>query len=97
MPYHHIILHGMLINVYETSTRNDIIGNMARIGSTISWHGSVYSRYNNWLIAKLINIFAIVEERKEESEKSLALKQTPSWARSRMRMADHTFNECEES
>jgi len=37
------------------------------------------SRYNNWLIAKLINVFADVE-RREEREESLALMQASSWA-----------------
>jgi hypothetical protein len=31
------------------------------------------SRYNNWLITKLISIFANVEERWEEREEGLAL------------------------
>jgi hypothetical protein len=37
------------------------------------------SKYNNWLIAKLINIFADVEEKKEREESS-ALMQAISWA-----------------
>jgi hypothetical protein len=39
------------------------------------------SRYNNGLIAKLISIFANMEERREEREESLAPTQTPNWAR----------------
>jgi hypothetical protein len=36
------------------------------------------SKYNNWLIIKLINIFTDVEERKNEREESLAPMQAPS-------------------
>ena len=36
------------------------------------------SKYNNWLIAKLMNIFTDVEERMNEREESLALMQAPS-------------------
>jgi hypothetical protein len=39
------------------------------------------SKYNNWLIAELINIFADVEERRKERKKSLTLMQAPSWTR----------------
>jgi hypothetical protein len=39
------------------------------------------SRYNNGLIAKLVSIFADVEERGEEREESLALMQATSWTR----------------
>jgi hypothetical protein len=36
------------------------------------------SKYNNWLIAKLINIFADMEERRKKSEESLAPMQAPN-------------------
>jgi hypothetical protein len=38
------------------------------------------SKYNNWLIAKLINGFADAEERKKKREESLALMEATSWA-----------------
>jgi hypothetical protein len=34
--------------------------------------GLYESKYNNWFIAKLINIFTDVEERRKEREESLA-------------------------
>jgi len=39
---------------------------------------STKSKYNNWLIAKLINIFDDMEERRKEREYSLALMQAPT-------------------
>jgi hypothetical protein len=39
------------------------------------------SRYNSGLIAKLVSIFADVEEKGEEREESLALMQATSWVR----------------
>ena len=39
------------------------------------------SKYNNGLKAKLVSIFAAVEERREEREESLALVLAPSLAR----------------
>jgi hypothetical protein len=39
------------------------------------------SKHNNWLIAKLINIFANVEARRKEGEESWAPMQAPSWTR----------------
>jgi hypothetical protein len=38
------------------------------------------SKYNNWLIAMLINVFADVEEKRKGREESLALMQATSWA-----------------
>jgi hypothetical protein len=39
---------------------------------------SLKIKYNNWLIAKLINIFADVKERRKERVESSALMQAPS-------------------
>jgi hypothetical protein len=49
---------------------------MADLGSPIT-----KSRYNNGLIAKLVSIFADVEERGEEREESSALMQAINWTR----------------
>jgi hypothetical protein len=41
---------------------------------------SVKSKYNNYFIAKLINIFIInIEERRKEKEKSLTFVQAICW------------------
>jgi hypothetical protein len=42
--------------------------------------------YNNELIAKLVSIFADVEEREEKREESLALMQATSWVRNHRHM-----------
>jgi hypothetical protein len=44
------------------------------------------SKYNDWLIAKLINIFADVEERRKKREESMAFMQTLSWTRKHIQL-----------
>jgi hypothetical protein len=39
-----------------------------------TWAWLLKSKYNNWLIAKLINVFADVKERSKEKKESLALR-----------------------
>jgi hypothetical protein len=59
------------------------LANRVKHSKNIGSHGRKpsKSRYNNGFIAKLVRIFADVEERGEEREESLALMQATSWAR----------------